>query len=272
MVRKGSVATTFRAALADRRFLCVAHRGARAYAPENTLPAFELALAQGADVLELDVHLSRDDEVVVIHDARVDRTTNGRGAVRDLRWADLQALDAGMWWGPAWRGTRIPALREVLERFAGRALVDIELKAGVPSGPADSEGDFAHAERLAARTLEVVEAAGAADRVVLSSFGAAVLRWVRVRAPSVPLQWSVASRDIAGDCAAAAGDGFEIISPQVDAASPEAVAQAHAHGLAVHIYAGEDEAVLAALLDLGVDALKTGRPDVLRRLVSARAR
>ena len=99
----------------------IAHRGASTQAPENTMAAFQLALDQHADGIELDVILSKDDRVVVIHDAAVDRTTNGTGKVKDLTWAELQELDAG-------DGQQIPALEEVLETFGGQLLINIELK------------------------------------------------------------------------------------------------------------------------------------------------
>lgn len=99
----------------------IAHRGASAHRPENTLAAFQLALDQGADGIELDVMLSADGEMVVIHDEEVDRTTNGHGKVRNLTLNQLKALDAG-------QGESIPTLAEVLDRFGGKFLINIELK------------------------------------------------------------------------------------------------------------------------------------------------
>jgi glycerophosphoryl diester phosphodiesterase len=98
-----------------------AHRGASSEAPENTMAAFQLALDQGADGIELDVMLSKDRQLVVIHDDKVDRTTNGTGKVRDLTLAELKSLDAG-------NGEKIPTLDEVLTRFGGQFLINIELK------------------------------------------------------------------------------------------------------------------------------------------------
>ena len=98
----------------------IAHRGASAHAPENTIAAFQLALDQGADGIELDVMLSKDGHLVVIHDNTVDRTTDGKGAVRDMTLEELKSLDAG-------GGQRIPTLEEVLELFGGRFIINIEL-------------------------------------------------------------------------------------------------------------------------------------------------
>jgi glycerophosphoryl diester phosphodiesterase len=266
------VRDSFRDAIKARRFLRVAHRGASAYAPENTIPAFELACAQGADVLELDVHFTRDGEVVVIHDARVDRTTDGRGEVAAMTWREIQALDAGVRFGDAFRGTRIPILRDVIERFAGRALLDVEIKAGVASGwlgGAVTE-DPGVSVPLARRVLALAEQAGALDRVMISGFGAAALAWVREAYPPVPTQWSVLALDIGEDCASAARAGFDVISPQIYAATEANVAAAHSRGLAVYIYTAGADAAMARLMALGVDAIKTDRPDLLSALLADR--
>ncbi len=107
--------------LASRTPLIIGHRGASGDAPENTLGAFELALQLGADGIELDVRLTADGQVVVIHDATVERTTDGVGAVSNLTWAELQALDAGS-------GQSIPSLDEVFESFGRSMLYNIEIK------------------------------------------------------------------------------------------------------------------------------------------------
>src|SRR5918998_1323473 len=117
----------------------LAHRGASALAPENTIEAFRLAVEAGAGGLELDVHVTRDGHIVVIHDATVDRTTNGTGAVSEMTLEELRRLDAGHNFSPdggptrpyRGRGVRVPTLREVLREFPGVA-VNIDIKAGNP--------------------------------------------------------------------------------------------------------------------------------------------
>jgi len=266
------VTGSFREVIEARRFLRVAHRGASAYAPENTIPAFELACAQGVDALELDVHLTRDGEVVVTHDARVDRTTDGQGDVAAMTWREIQTLDAGVRFGDAFRGTRMPNLRDVIARFAGRVLLDIEIKGGTASGwlggTVTEDPDVS--VPLARRVLALAEQAGALDRVMISSFGTAALAWVREAYPQVPTQWSVLAVDIREACAAAARAGFDVISPQIYAASETNVAVAHSRGLAVYVYTAGVDAALARLMALGVDAIKTDRPDLLNNLLAAR--
>jgi glycerophosphoryl diester phosphodiesterase len=106
------------------RPLVCAHRGRSGVAPENTLAAFEAAVDLGADFLELDVRRSADGEIVCIHDATVDRTTDGTGAVADLTLAELRALDAGSWKDARYAGERIPLLSAVLAQIAPRLVVD----------------------------------------------------------------------------------------------------------------------------------------------------
>lgn len=116
----------------------VAHRGSRINRPENTLTAFAEAIRVGADGIELDVHLSKDGEVVVIHDETVDRTTNGSGRVRHLTIAELKELDAGSWFDVAFTGEKIPTLLEVLElleRTGFRGSLNIEFKTGFQPYP-----------------------------------------------------------------------------------------------------------------------------------------
>jgi len=108
--------------------LCIGHRGASALAPENTLAAFETAIVDGADGLEFDVRLTRDGVPIVLHDAALDRTTSGRGAVAALDLASIRRLDAGAWFGARFRGERVPTLAETLDLARGRCAVNIELK------------------------------------------------------------------------------------------------------------------------------------------------
>ncbi len=136
-----------------------AHRGASQYAPENTLEAFRLAMEQGAEGIELDVHLSADGELVVIHDETLERTTNGKGLVKDHTLAQLQALRADNHM-EGFEAARIPTLRQVLELVRpGDMQVNIELKTGI-----------LWYEGIEEKTLELVKELGMQDRVVYSSF------------------------------------------------------------------------------------------------------
>jgi len=134
-----------------RRVIVVGHRGTVEFAPENTLAAFEAAIQRGAHLLEIDIRTTSDGHLVLIHDATVDRTTNGTGRVADLTLEEIQALDAGSWFDPAFEGEKIPTLEEALLFMKGRALPDLDIKDADPKQLADllqevgmTEGITAH--------------------------------------------------------------------------------------------------------------------------------
>jgi glycerophosphoryl diester phosphodiesterase len=161
-----------RAPHADGRPLVLGHRGASADAPENTLAAFRLALEQGADGVELDVWRCASGEVVVIHDEDARRVAGAPLRIREATLPELRALDVGAWKGARFQGERIPLLAEVLEALP-RAVINVELK---------SHGrDLALGEAAA----RVIAAAGAADRVIVSSFDYRLLTAFRVAAPAI---------------------------------------------------------------------------------------
>ena len=148
--------------------LVIAHRGASAAAPENTIAAFERALTDGADAIQLDVHLSRDDHPVVIHDPTLERTTNGSGPVRGHTMRELKRLDAGAWRGAAFAGQRLQTLQEVLERFRGRTKFWIELKGGPDLYPDVEE-----------RIVGLVEVYDVIDGALVQTFDPAALARLR---------------------------------------------------------------------------------------------
>jgi glycerophosphoryl diester phosphodiesterase len=155
----------------DYPFGIVCHRGANKIAPENTLPALECALAAGFDFIEMDLHITVDGEVVVIHDPMLERTTDGTGPVTQRTLAQLQALDAGKWFDPFFAGTRIPTLEDILallQRYDGRAY--LEFKSAPP-----------------APVLERVERAGLLDRVFFWSFNRDFLVTLRQLSPNAQI-------------------------------------------------------------------------------------
>ncbi len=112
----------------QRSFLLIGHRGAAAEAPENTLPSLQRALDCGVDRIEIDVHMTCDGRIVLLHDRTLNRTTSGKGEVRHYTLDRIKQLDAGAWFSPAFAGTRVPTLEEALELVAGKALLMIEVK------------------------------------------------------------------------------------------------------------------------------------------------
>lgn len=110
--------------------IVVGHRGTKSFAPENTIAAFDKAIAIGARAIEMDVRMTKDGEFVIMHDPFVNRTTDGSGLVSQMTLAEIKALDAGGWFSPEFAGERVPTLREALRAVKGRAAVDIDFKAG----------------------------------------------------------------------------------------------------------------------------------------------
>jgi glycerophosphoryl diester phosphodiesterase len=233
-----------------------AHRGARAHAPENTLLAFELAFALGADAIECDVQLTADGALVVIHDASLDRTTSGRGLVARATLAELRALDAG-------RGQRVPLLAEVLDlcQRAGRQ-VNLEVKAESLAAALPT------AEALAVPLAAVEQTWRAA--IVVSSFDLAAvvqikrhLPWLRVATLHGGSRWRRED-----PLAPAQAMGAEAVHLHTALASPQLVQRARDLGLRTRVWTANLPATLRQLMRWGVDGVFSDYPE---RAVIARA-
>ncbi|MDO9019355.1 MAG: glycerophosphodiester phosphodiesterase [Deltaproteobacteria bacterium] len=247
--------------------LLIAHRGGGALRPEETLPAFANAAALHADVLELDVHTTADGEVVCIHDATVDRTTNGTGAVRGLTFAELRALDAGYRFttdgGATFpyrgRGITVPRLAEVLAAHP-TAWFSIEIKQLEP-GIVDA-------------VLAVVDASGAASRVVLVSFHDAVVREIRARRPGLVTGMSLGEFVAFARLRPGAEESYAppttISQLPADSVTAEVVARAERFGVRLHAWTVNDRAAMERLLDLGVHGIMTDDPALLADVLARR--
>jgi glycerophosphoryl diester phosphodiesterase len=247
---------TFLQAQYVERALVFGHQGARAYAPSNTLPSFELAAAQGADGVELDVWLSKDGHLVVIHDDTVDATTDGTGSVQDMTLAELKSLDAGTWYNPRYAGTRIPTLDEVFDTVGRRVIVNVEIKT-LEDNRATSNG----IERTVA---DCITRHGLQDRVVVSSFSLATLKRFRAIVPHVAIGFLYATFD-------ALGDQFvrqcEYLHPYHELLTPEYIEQLPP--LPLNTWTVNEPDRMDALLEMGVRGLITDKPDVARKVVDA---
>ena len=239
--------------------LVIAHRGASAYRPENTLAAYTLALEQRADMIEIDLHLSRDGAIVIAHDAELARL-GGEGVIGDRSLEELKQLDAGQ--GGDGHAT-IPTLDEVLDAFGPRAPFNLELKAA-PGGTYPG---------LEAATLEAVERRGLLDKTLFSSFHDEILEELRRLSPAARLAVLVDPRQAEPRRMLERADalGAEAVNPHFSLASPECIRDAHAAGLAVNAYTVDDPGLMQGLMDNGIDGLFTNCPDTLRALVDARA-
>ena len=233
--------------------MAIAHRGASSYAPENTLAAFDLALEMGVHHLELDVHLSSDGHVVVIHDDTVDRTTNGSGPVTGHTLAALQELDAGSWFGAAFAGARIPTLDEVLARYKGRAHVHTEIKG--------------HTTDLSHRTADLVRHHRMVDQVTMTSFQRVRLEEIRAYAPELPTGW-LAGEVSEAMIAQAREMGVSQICPSARTVTPELVRRLHTGGFVVRAWSVTTDALMRQVVEAGADGMTVNFPDKLLAFLS----
>lgn len=233
-------------------FLRIAHRGASGTAPEHTRAAFVRALALGVDMIELDVQLSSDGYLVVLHDPELQRTTTGEGPVRERRLAELKQLDAGSWFGEAFRGEVVLTLEDVIAIVGRRAMLNVEIK----SPPSDWSS-------TALKTVAVLTHAGILGTTVLSCFEMQALQKVREISPSARLgvlwqqpDWGEAWRWARELAAWSFHPWFGILDA-------DGVAAAHRRGLRVLTWTVNEEEDIGRVIDTGVDGVMSDFPERL---------
>jgi len=236
------------------RLWVVGHRGAMGHCPENTMASFERGLELGADWIELDVHLSADGALVVIHDETLDRTTNGHGLVREHTLAELKALDAG-------DGQPIPTLDQVLVWAHSRnAIVDIEIK----NAPLYYEG-------IEEAVVACLNQHDMTEEVIVISFDHASVARVKELEPRVATGVLYACRPTDAGIGLARAAGADAVLPHWAYVTPSDVAAAHAAGLSVAPGSLNKTEVLRQLIASGVDAIGTNHPDILRDVLASAA-
>ncbi len=233
----------------DRGPFISAHRGFSTAAPENTLPALERALAAGANVAEIDVKLTRDGHLVLMHDATLDRTTSGHGPVGAATLAEVQTLDAGSWFGPAFAGTRVPTLDEVLEWSEGRLGILLEMKNCPERDP-----------KFVDAVVETIERHDAAGYVIPAGFDHPSVGEVARRRPDWTVEIIMNCR-LADVVHAARASGSKFVSLEPEYAVKEDVEAMHAAGIAVlttllSVEHGQ------TLLDMGIDFFEANDVDM----------
>lgn len=247
--------------------LVVAHRGGGLLRPEETLLAFENAIAVGAQVLECDVHSTSDGELVLMHDDTVDRTTDGTGKLHDFSLAELRELDAGYHFSPdggathpyRGAGVRVPTLREALESAPGRWW-SIEVKQTTPNIVDD--------------VIRVLDETGATDHVVVVSFADDVVHEVREKRPDIltgmamaeMLELSMVSADTEADYR----PPTRLVQPPAAMVKTEVMDLAKRKRLRIHAWTVNDEAEMTRLLELRVHGIMTDDPELLRSVIAAR--
>lgn len=256
-----NVAQSERLAKAAKRVLCYAHRGSRGHAPENTLLSFDLAFDLGAEAIECDVQRTADGQLVILHDGTVNRTTDGKGLIAELTFAQARKLNAGKRWGLT---QQIPTLDETLELVKRRSgAINLEIKA-------ESETQALETAEAVAPVLEALQSP-LRERLLVSSFELASVRllkqrlpWLRVAALYGGREWK--QRDM---LAPALEMNAEAIHPGVSLTTAELIRDAHAVGLQVNVWTANSLGVIYKLISWDVDGLFSDFPE---RVIIGRAR
>ncbi len=239
----------------------IAHRGASAAAPENTLAAFTLAVALGADGIELDVKLSKDGVPVIMHDLTVDRTTDGHGRVADLTLAELKKLDAGAKKDARFAGERVPTLAEVFEAVADKLWINVELTNYTTRG-----------DGLVRVVVELIGKMNLGRRVLLSSFDPFAIRAAKVFDPALPVaQLTAQGMPVyLRDAWLAPIAPHEARHPDAVQLKQRGVAHYRRKGCRVNVWTVNDPDDMRRFVSQGVDGLITDVPDVARKMIASR--
>ncbi len=246
------------------RTLIVAHRGGAGLAPENTLAAFQSGLDQKADAVECDVHLSKDGELVVIHDANISRTTDGSGNVADLTLAELRAVNAAARFKDgSFAPQRIPTLQEVVDLVRGKAILQIEIK---------TRSDGRRYAGIEGKIVDLLRRNDMVDKVVVLSFDFPTVREIKALEPrlktcalaSTPYFASVGTRGLAAVAEEMKALGVDYMGVEKSYLTEKLLAELRKQGIGGGAWTVNDPAQMRKLAALGPDFLTSDRPDLLR--------
>ncbi len=237
------------------RTLIFGHRGAKAYAPMNTIPAFELAAQQSADGVELDVWLSKDGYPVIIHDDTVDGTTDGHGNVQEMTLEQIKALDAGSYFDATFAGKRVPTLDEVFEAVGKRLIINVEIKS--------NETRRVGIEQVVA---DCIARHQMQRRVIVSSFDPRVLKTFREIMPEVPIGYLFAPNytffpEVMETLP------HEARHPYHELLTPDYVN--NLRGYRINTWTVNEPERVKELIELGIDAIITDKPDMAVEVLHA---
>ncbi len=232
--------------------LIVAHRGGKRWAPENSMAAFKKSLEAKVDGIELDIHVCKSGELVVIHDDSLERTTNGTGLVGDADWKTLSKLDAGTWYKPEFKDEKLPLLEDVFDLVKGKLTINVEIK-NCPSNYADID----------TKLLALLDKYPYPDKIIISSFDHIILKKIHDQTSKYKLA-------LLGDSAFydlpayAKTVGATAWNPDFDCVRPDTVKAAHDAGLQVNTWTVNSKEGWKKACALGVDAIITDDPEGLR--------
>tara|TARA_Y100001935_G_scaffold105768_1_gene87751 strand:+ start:124137 stop:124976 length:840 start_codon:yes stop_codon:yes gene_type:complete len=242
-------------------FIVIAHRGASAYAPENTLSSFRLAVEMKAEMMELDVSLSKDGIPVVIHDETVNRTTDANGAVSDFTVDELKVLETGAWFSEDFAGEPFPTLKEVLSEVKGEIAVNIEIKSEAVKNTAEGG--------IVEKCLQIVRTLGIEKNIIFSSFDYRVMDHLNELAPDLPkailYEESQSGNLLPSELVKKYKvDAFNFSHRQF---SQEWEDDLKVHGIPFFIYTVNEEKLMKELIERGATGIFSDKPDVLKSVV-----
>lgn len=246
----------------DKKPIIVAHRGASGYAPENTVSAVKKAIDLKAPYIEIDVHLSKDGEVIVIHDKTLERTTTGKGEVVGHTLAELKQLDAGSWYGEEFKGEPVPTLGDVLEAIDGQAVLLIEVKNGNQ-----------HYEDIEQKVWDIIQQYDALAWCEVQSFHSEVVKnFIALETP-LKVHKLIAKRlpaigmYIDDGLKFGSGTNWENkvvgINPNFKDASKKFVSKLHDDGYTCFVWTVNEKEDMQKMIENGVDGIITNYPDLL---------
>ncbi|WP_236407776.1 glycerophosphodiester phosphodiesterase [Microaerobacter geothermalis] len=237
--------------------LIIAHRGASGYAPENTIPAFQRGLDLGADGIELDIRLTKDESIIVIHDQTIDRTTNGSGKVYELTLEQIKSFDAGYWYSDQYKGTSIPTLDEVMKIIPHDLFVNIEVK----------QGPFFDV-RMVDVLANWLQKQSSNQNFVISSFDHRFLAELHEKQPNIRLGL-LYEAVLFNPIRYLSELPFDVYSVHLfhETVSREMVEAFRQNGIKVICYTVNETEDLERMIELRVDGIITNYPDRLRNLL-----
>lgn len=220
----------------------IGHRGAPAYEPENTIRSFLKAVELKADSIEMDIHLSKDKELVIMHDDSVNRTTNGKGKISDLTLAEIKKLDAG-------KGERVPTLEEAFEAIPKTMRIHIEIKD----------------DKAVEKVMELVRRESAEGRVVISSVVHSVIINAKRINPRIKTALIFEYFPTDSDVAVSLAESInaDAIHPLYRYLTKDVIDTAHSRGLKVRVWTCNDEEIVRDMVKMGVDGIYTNKPDLV---------
>ena len=229
------------------------HRGSSGIAPENTISAIKQAISDGADFIEIDIHLTKDNQLILMHDGWVDRTTNGKGLVCDLTYEEIHQLDAGSWFDPKFTGEHVPSLKEVIELVKGYMQVNIEIKpnAFIPI----------HIEKL----IQLVQDSDFTTQCILTSFQRSYIEMIHHISPQLRtgliMNYMPHSRKMLFE------DSFDVLSCNYRLVNKDMVDALHSSEKEIHVWTVNEEDDFYQMKEYGVDNVITNFPGTFRKLL-----